>query len=311
MRAEVAGGKEDLVFLHDAFDTGRERLSTSGRLQLRLRYGDDRRWAILLAEQPVTGDLFDPPAPRAVLTNVDLSLVASGGTDATISVTETFEARRGPVSTLLLDLLDTAESQSGSSVLRTELFGSVRRGRDRIEERPVRVTGVFDEAGRPLPFDHRNDRIAVALGGPVASGKSVRVRFEIEGGLLVHPLGNDYWILGTGPWFPLPGLAAQAFTARMTVRVKKPFRPLASGTTVRRAEEGDFNLLETRFDHPVPFLTSSRGTTPGTRRRETASPFGSPPTADGTPPRRGASATSRSRRSASTRSSSGRFRLAS
>ena len=259
VRAEATGGREDLVFLHDALEAGRESLSTSGRLQLRLRYGDDRPWAILLAEQPLAGDLFDPPEPRAALTHVDLSLTASAGTGASISVTETFQARRGAVGTLLLDLLDTAEVQTGSSLIETEMSWSVRQRRQRIEERPVRVTGVFDDAGRPLPFDHRNDQVAVALAAPVAEGKSVRVRFELEGGLLVRPLDNNYWILGTQPWFPLPGLAAQAFTARVTVRVKKPFRPIAPGTTVRRAEEGDSHVVETRLEKPVQYLTILAG----------------------------------------------------
>jgi hypothetical protein len=259
VRAEASGGGEDLVFVHDAFETERERLSTSGRLQLRVRWGDDRPWAILLAEQPLTGDLFAPPAPRAALAHVDLALTASGGNDAAISVTETFVARRGAVGTLLLHLLDTAESQTGSSVLQTELFGNIRRGRDRIQERPVRVTGVYDEEGRPLPFDHRHDQIAVALARPVPEGQSVRVRFEIEGGLLVRPLDNNYWILGTEPWFPVPDLAGQEFTARLTVRVKKPFKPIAPGTTVRRVEEAEFHVVETRLEKPVQFLTILAG----------------------------------------------------
>ncbi len=259
VRAEASGGKEDLVFVHDALEAGSERLSTSGRIPSRVRLGDDSSWPIVLAEQPVAGDLFDPPAPRAVLTHVDLTLTASDGTDAAISVTESFEARRGALGTLLLDLLDAAEVRTGASVIETEMSWSSRRRRQRIQERPVRVTGVFGEDGRPLHFDHRGDQIAVALAEPVPEGKVVRVRFEIEGGLLVRPLDNNYWVLGTAPWFPLPGLAAQAFTARMTVKVKKPFKPMAPGVTVRRAVEGDFHVLETRLDRPVQFLTILAG----------------------------------------------------
>ena len=259
VRVEAGGGREDLVFLHDPLESGRERLTTNGRLQLRLRLGDDRSYAILLAEQPVAGDLFDPPAPRAALTHVDLTLNASGGANATASITETFEARRGAVGTLLLDLFDTAESQTGSSVLQTETFGGIRRGSDRIRERPVTVTGVFDEAGRRLAFDHRHDRLAVALAEPIPEGRSAKVRFELEGGILVRPLGNNYWVLALEPWFPVPSLAAQAFSARVTVSVPKPFRPVAPGATLRRAEEGDRNVLETRLDGPAQFLTLLAG----------------------------------------------------
>ncbi|MBP7677846.1 MAG: hypothetical protein KBB14_16150 [Thermoanaerobaculia bacterium] len=259
VRAETVGGKEDLVFLHDPFESGREQLAASGRLQLRLRLGDDRSYAILLAEQPVAGDLFDPPAPRAVLTHVDLKVTASGGSDVAISVTETFEARRGAVGTLLLELVDTAESQRGSSVQQTALFGDVRRGSDRIRESPVTVTGVFDEAGNALDFDHRNDQLAIALRAPIAEGKSARVRVEVEGGLLVRPLGNNYWLLGLTPWFPVPPLAGRAFSARITMSVPKPFHPIAPGTTLRRAEDGDRNVLETRLDGPAQYVALLAG----------------------------------------------------
>ena len=259
VRVETTGGKEDLVFLHDPFESGRERLTASGRFQVRVSRGDDRSYAILLAEQPIQGDLFDPPSPRVALTHVDLKVTASGGSDVSIWATETFEARRGAVGTLLLDLLDTAESQTGATIQQTALFGKVRRGSDRIRERPVTVTGVFDEAGTPLDFDHRSDQLAVALRTPIAEGKSARVRIELEGGLLVRPLGNDYWLLGLAPWFPVPPLAGRAFSARIAMSVPKPFHPIAPGTTLRRAEEGERNVLETRLDGPAQYLALLAG----------------------------------------------------
>ena len=259
VRAETTGGREDLVFLHDPLESGRERLTASGRFQVRVSRGDDRSYAILLAEQPIEGDLFDPPSPRVVLTHVDLKLTASSGSDVSISATETFEARRGAVGTLLLDLVDTVESQTGAIVQRTELFGRVRRGSDRIRERPVTVRGVFDEAGNALGFDHRSDQLAVALRAPIAEGESARVRVEIEGGLLVRQLGNNYWFLGLAPWFPAPPLAGRAFSARITTSVPKPFHPIAPGVTLRRAEEGDRNVLETRIDGPAQNLAVLAG----------------------------------------------------
>ncbi len=259
VRAETTGGREDLVFLHDPLESGRERITASGRFQVRVSRGDDRSYAILLAEQPIEGDLFDPPSPRVVLTHVDLKVTASGGSDVSISATETFEARRGAVGTLLLDLLDTAESQTGATIQQTALFGNVRRGSDRIRERPVTVTGVFDEAGNALEFDHRNDQLAVALRAPIAEGKSARVRVEVEGGLLVRPLGNNYWVLGLAPWFPAPPMAGRAFSAQVTMSVPKPFHPIAPGVTLRRAEEGERNVLETRLDGPAQNLAVLAG----------------------------------------------------
>ncbi|HMM33181.1 MAG TPA: M1 family aminopeptidase [Thermoanaerobaculia bacterium] len=259
VRAEPPGGREDLVFLHDPLESGRERIPASGRFQARVSRGDDRSYAILLAEQPIEGDLFDPPSPRAVLTHVDLKVTASGGSDVSISATETFEARRGDVGTLLLDLLDTAETQTGATVQQTALFGNVQRGSDRIRERPVTVTGVFDEAGNALEFDHRNDHLAVALRAPIAAGKSARGRVAAEGGLRVRPLGNNYWLLGLAPWFPAPPMAGRAFSARVTMSVPKPFHPIAPGVTLRRAEEGERNVLETRLDGPAQNLAVLAG----------------------------------------------------
>jgi aminopeptidase N len=62
-----------------------------------------------------------------------------------------------------------------------------------------------------------------------------------------------------GPWFPQPDLSGQYFTVHATVKVKKPFLPFAPGRTVRRVEEGDWNVLETRIDKPVQFMVVLAG----------------------------------------------------
>jgi len=43
------------------------------------------------------------------------------------------------------------------------------------------------------------------------------------------------------------------------VRVKKPYVPFAPGTTVRRAVEGDDNLLETKVENPIQFAVVLAG----------------------------------------------------
>ena len=43
------------------------------------------------------------------------------------------------------------------------------------------------------------------------------------------------------------------------MKVKKPFLPFESGRTVRRVEEGDWNVLETRIDKPVQFMVVLAG----------------------------------------------------
>ena len=43
------------------------------------------------------------------------------------------------------------------------------------------------------------------------------------------------------------------------VRVRKPFLAFASGETVRREKDGEWNLVETRMDRPGPFATVIAG----------------------------------------------------
>jgi aminopeptidase N len=128
-----------------------------------------------------------------------------------------------------------------------------------LDPRRLRLKRVFDESGASLPFDHRKDEVAFALAAPLAPGRSAKVRFEIEGDVLYRPGGDNYWELGVGPWFPQPDLNGQYYTVHATVKVKKPFIPFAPGRTVRRGEEGEWNVLETRVEKPVQFMVVLAG----------------------------------------------------
>ena len=105
--AEMEGGKEDLVYELDRVDHPSEALlllhpSESHDPELRKFL-----WPVTLSHQPLDRDPRDPPAPRFLLTAVDLDLAASSGNDATLAVTETLEPVRGPIAALRLDLTDT------------------------------------------------------------------------------------------------------------------------------------------------------------------------------------------------------------
>jgi hypothetical protein len=110
---------------------------------------------------------------------------------------------------------------------------------------------VTDEAGRELAFSHGRDEVVIQLREPAPPDKPVKVRFEMDGDFLVRPGGDSYWELGVWSWFPQPELCEQFFTFHALVKVKKPFIPFATGRTVRRAAEGDDNVLETREDNPI------------------------------------------------------------
>src|SRR6185503_5700823 len=118
---------------------------------------------------------------------------------------------------------------------------------------------VADSSGRALAFQHVNDRLLVLLAEPAPRGFIVGLRFEIESDFLIRPEGDNYWQLGTTGWFPQAGLAGDFYTLHSVVKVPKPFVPFAPGTTIRRAEEAGFNVLETNIDTPVRFAVVLAG----------------------------------------------------
>ncbi len=244
VRIEAGGGKDDLVYVLDRLTARSESVFVAQRLPTMREHGDDRKFLAVLSDVPVGRERRDPLRPEFLLTDVDLTLTASDGTRATLSVTETFSAVAGNPAILLLDLYDV--------IRRPKKLGG-------FEKKPVRLVGAFDEAGNPLETDHRRSSLAVALRAPLAPGKPVKVRFEIEGELLHRPWGDSYWELGTEPWFPQPDMGGQYYTVRSTVKVQKPFVPLVPGKTVRRVEEGEYNVLETRIGKPVQFFVVLAG----------------------------------------------------
>ena len=244
VRAELSGGDEDLLYLFDGLDGRSEALYQVARSTSRDPALADRLTLVTLSEQPIGRDRRDPVAPRFILSNVDLSVTASDGKDVAITATETFSAMGGTSRVLLLDLYNTT-------------FAFTNLGSR--EPRRLRVTGIFDESGAPVPFDHARGELAVGLRSPLVAGTPVRLRFELEGDILFRPGGDSYWELGVAPWFPQPDLAGQYYTVHATVKVKQPFIPFAPGKTVRRVQEGEYNLLETRIDRPVQFMVVLAG----------------------------------------------------
>jgi hypothetical protein len=244
VRAELAGGDEDLLYVFDGLDGKSESLS-----QVRKNLSGDRALAdrldlVDLSDQPIGRDRRDPILPRFVLSHVDLSITASDKNDVAITATETYTAIGGTSRVLLLDLYDTRFASNN--------IGS-------LDPRKLKIKGVFDESGAPVPFDHAKNEVAVGLPSPLVAGTPVKLRFELEGDILYRPGGDNFWDLGVEPWFPQPDLSGQYYTVHATVKVKRPFVPFLPGKTVRRVQEGEFNVLETRIDKPVQFMVALAG----------------------------------------------------
>jgi len=232
---EAEGGEDPFVYVRDGMENPTESLRV-----LRSRSSNEVEiknalFPVLLSRQPSGWDPRDPPQPRFVLTDVDLAVMASADKDVKISVVETLIPQKMPQSVFRFDLDSSRLTTFGAHYVR------------RLEH----LVKVTDEAGRELGFSHHRDEVVVHLREPAPPDRPVKIRFEMDGDFLVRPGGDSYWELGVWSWFPQPELCEQFFTFHSLVKVKKPFIPFATGRTVRRAAEGDENVLETREDHPI------------------------------------------------------------
>lgn len=238
VRAELSGGQEDLLYLNDAVQARSESLEAvvkTGSEDKELRR---RLHARTISDQPLDRNRRDPLPPRFLLADVNYTLMAPGGNDVRLSVTETIVPVEDGMSVFRFDLLNTTYNVVGAG---------------KLQPRTLTLKSVADGSGRPLAFDHREDELLIALPAPVPAKQPFKIQLEIEGDVLIRPGGDNYWILGLEPWFPQPDLGEQAYTVRSTVKVKKPFVPFAPGTTLSRKTEGDFNVVENQIDQPVQF----------------------------------------------------------
>ena len=243
VRVEMDGGAEDLLY-----ELGGTLNPSEGLSAVRSTESDDPEmrkllFHVTLSRQPIGWDPRDVPKPRVVLTDVDVDLKASAGSDATLTVAETLLPMDRPLAVLRLDLESTVYTTFGRN----------------LSTRHERLHKVTDESGRALSFVHDYDQALVQLAEPAAPGRPIKLKFEIDGDFLVQPGGDSFWELGVWDWFPQPPLSGQFYTFHASVRVKKPFVPFAPGKTIRRASEGDENVLETRIDKPICFAVILAG----------------------------------------------------
>jgi Peptidase family M1 domain len=236
--AQLEGGKEDLRYVFDGFEGRSESLFALrhpdfGDAEMRRNLDP-----IVLSDQPIGRDRRDPLSPSLVLADARIDLTASEGKDAELVVDETLFPQRRAARAVRLDLLSVSYARSGAAGL---------------DRRRHRVRSVTDASGRALAFSHRNGALVVVLAEPAPVEQPLKLRFQIEGDYLVRPGGDNYWMLGTEPWFPQPGLYGQYYTFHARVKVRKPFIAFAPGTTVARGTEGDYNTVETDIDKPVQF----------------------------------------------------------
>ena len=240
--AQFSGGRDNILYDYDDVEDHDESLLTVAPLA---SFTGDKRiqqrlYPNVLSDQPVGRDHWTAAKPPFALTALDLALTGDGD-NAKAEVTETIVR---PV--------------AGENVLRFSMLNE-EIVKENVAARTFHVRSVTDEQGHPLPFDHELADLVVAVDG--LTSPTIKVKFTIDGDFLVREGGDSAWQLGLGePWFPLPRqLGAMAYTVHSLVKVKKPFVPFTPGKTLARREEGDYNVVETVLDKPVPFTMVQAG----------------------------------------------------
>lgn len=239
LRAEIRSGRDELVYVFDGADSKNESLYALRHFEGGDATAQQRLYPVTLSEQPIGRDVTQYAPPPFTLTSVDYTLTADGD-DAKLAVAETIQRQR-------TDQKAIQFAQSGSRFVRD---GGARRY--------FHVLSITDATGRSLPFHHENGDLLVSLDG--ITGETVKLSFTIEGDFLIREGGDNAWQLGLFPWFPQPeSLAGQYYTVHSVVRVKKPFVAIAPGKTIKRGEEGDYNVVENAIDKPIQFAVVQGG----------------------------------------------------
>lgn len=242
VRAEIAGKAFPFIHLYDGSHAQDETLQALIRQSVRVGRFSDTLYPVSLSRQSIgRGNRAAPPA-RALMTALDIDLTGNMKEEATLTVTETIVPQKTPLKALRFDLWKTLFMDTAS------------------RDRHLNLRSVTDDQGRKLPFDHADsDDLIVGLAEPAAPGKAIKLRFEIDGDFLYREAKTQVWELGIGSWFPWLRLHEHAFTFHSVIKVEKPFVAFASGKNIRRQEEGNYNLIETRLDNPVCYIAILAG----------------------------------------------------
>ena len=234
-------GDETTVYVLDSIEQKSESLiSLVHYTQMRVPELRNSLFPIVISDQPVARNRKDFVDPPYLLGALDYTLTANADESAKLSIDETITPRTSP-------------QRSFGFTLYSRVWDTGSRARDYHLDR------VTDENGKDLQFHHAHDHLVVGFPAKLAANTPVKIHFEISGNFLHHPGGDSFWQLGTEPWFPQPDLNGQYYTIHSTVKVQKPWIAFAPGDTVRRVEEGDYNVVETKIVKPVQFAVIHAG----------------------------------------------------
>jgi hypothetical protein len=238
VRAEINAPSRPYVYLYDDALTHMESLDY---LRAEDRMGSKRfdsvLWVRTLSEQAIGRDNRDTPPARIRLVDVDVNLVGKMNDEGTMTIVETLVPQLRPAAAIHFD-----QEQY--------IYFDARR-----EPRRYNLRKVVDGEGHELDFVHENEDLVVTLAKPAPVGQPLKLRFEIDGDFLYRHEKTNFWELGITPWFPWVQMHEQGYTFHAVVKTEKPFVAFASGKTIRREEEGDYNVMETKLEQSVGWVS--------------------------------------------------------
>ena len=198
------------------------------------------RIARTIASRPIGRSRRAAPRVDVKLLAVDVDVREADGVWGLLRVEETYRAERD-VASIALDF--ATEAIVSSTLLKT------------------RILSVTDGAGNGLAYSAEQGRLVVTLPKPAAPGSAIVLRLVYGAPYLARAGGDNCWELPIeSDWYPRPhNRNGSSHTFHAVVRTRKPFLAIPTGETVRRGEEGEWNVVETRLDRPVPFATIVAG----------------------------------------------------
>jgi hypothetical protein len=239
--AEIQGATSPFIHQFDDAHDNDETLNALLRPPMRMGRFKDSVYPVQLSRQSIgRGNRAAPPV-RALLTDVDVNLVGLMNEQGTLTVTETIVPQKRAANAFTFSMRNTLYMESQS------------------RDRHLNIKSITDEKGRKLSFVHDAGDLVVGLAEAAPAGKPVKLRFDVDGDFLYRQDKTNYWELGIWPWFPWLRLHEHAFTFHSVIKVEKPFVIFASGKTIRRVEEGNYNVLETKLDNPVAYVAALAG----------------------------------------------------
>lgn len=234
-------GAQNALYVLDTIESRSEQLYALRREnRMAVRDLAGYWWPVTISDVPVGRNRRAFVEPLYLLTDLDYTLVDKEKENVELTITETIMPRIAPQSVFRFDLHSTTFDSNGKT-------------------RHHNVRSVTDASGKELSFDHKNGSILVGLPQKLGVNVPAKLTFKIDGDFLFRHGAYDAWQLGTAPWFPQPDLNGQYYTIHSVVKVKKPHVAFAPGVTVRKGEEGDYNVIETRLDKPVQFAVVHGG----------------------------------------------------